>query len=97
MITSSKETILENWVTLESSDGTLTGMFCAEFPVHSSEFYKAQQQGIAVEKALLVNSDEYDYQERAEYEGVNYAVYRSYPRSDGYTELYLNQNAGSGY
>lgn len=97
MLNSSRETILENECTLISDNGERVEIFCGEFPIYSGEFHAAYQQGIHAQKALLINSDEYSYEERVEYGSVLYAVYRVFARTDGYTELYLNQNAGGGY
>lgn len=94
MLTRQSETILENVCVLIDDEGQETELFCAEFPVISSEFYKASQQGIMCEKALLINSDEYDYEETCVYEDVQYKIFRTFNRVDGYTELYLNQNVG---
>lgn len=94
MLTRQSETILENICVLIDDEGQETELFCAEFPVVSAEFYKASQQGIMCEKALLINSDEYDYEETCVYEDVRYSIFRTFPRVDGYTELYLNQNVG---
>lgn len=94
MINSSKSKILENFCVLVSDDETNTGIFCGELAVRSSEFYSANQQGIMPQKVLLIHSDEYDYQEKCVYEDVQYIVYRTYKRADGFTEIYLTQRLG---
>lgn len=91
MINSSKSKILENFCVLVSDDETMTGIYCGELAVRSSEFYSANQQGIMPEKVLLIHSDEYDYQEKVVYEDIQYTIYRTYVRADGFTEIYLTQ------
>ena len=71
-----------------------TMCFCAELPVQSNEFYKAGQKGIKPSKTLIVDSENYADEEKVTYGDVRYCVYRTYPRDDGVTELYLEYKAG---
>ena len=75
---------------------TKTGIFCAELPVPSNEFFNAQQSGFKAQKCLVVNSDEYNEESLIEYDSKPYSVYRYYPRADGYTELYCSERLGNG-
>lgn len=69
-------------------------LFCAERSVHSNEFYKAKQSGIQPEKEIIVDTESYGAQRYAEYGGTVYRIYRTYPRADGLTELYLTAEVG---
>ena len=73
---------------------TETACFCAELPVSSAEFYRAGQQAIKATKTLVVDTEEYGGQSSVKYNNVIYDVYRTYPASDGYTELYLTEKSG---
>lgn len=85
---------LDDNAVLIDDDGTRTEVFCCERPVMASEFFKASQQGIENIREIIINSDEYDNQMRVEFGGVLYCIYRTYPRLDGYTELYINERVG---
>jgi hypothetical protein len=69
-------------------------VYCAELPINSSEFYNAGQAGIKPEKLLAVDLEEYDGETSVLYQDIRYNIYRSYPRSDGFIELYCNKKAG---
>lgn len=68
--------------------------FCSELAVTSSEFYNAGQDNIKSEKSLLIDSESYNDELIVKYNDARYAIYRSYPRADGMTELYLSKKAG---
>ena len=71
-----------------------TMCFCAELPVTSNEFFVARQSGIKSEVALLVDSESYNGETITRYNDDKYAIYRTYSRSDGMTELYLSERMG---
>lgn len=73
---------------------TETMCFCAELPVTSNEFFVAKQAGVKSEVALLLDSECYNGETVARYNGSKYAIYRTYPRSDGMIELYLSERMG---
>ena len=79
-----------------STTETKTDVFCAELPITSNEFFNAQQSSFKAQRCLVVNSDEYAEESLIEYEGKPYSVYRYYPRSDNYTELYCSTRLGNG-
>lgn len=74
---------------------TETMCFCAELPVPSNEFFGARQGGIKSEVVLLVDSEGYHDQTIVKYNGSQYAIYRTYPQSNGMTELYLSERVGT--
>lgn len=70
---------------------TKTEVFCGELAITEKEFYTAAQTGIRPEMAVIVNSMDYEGQERIAFGGVVYHVLRRYPRVDGFMELYLQR------
>lgn len=69
-------------------------VFCNESSIFSSEFYSAGQIGIKPEKLLIIDSEEYNDETIIKFNENKYNIYRVYPRSDGFTELYCNKKAG---
>lgn len=63
-------------------------VFCGELPVTSSEFFSAGRIGIKPELLLVIDIEEYDGEETLLYGENPYNIYRTYPRSDGFIELY---------
>lgn len=63
-------------------------VFCAELPVTSSEFFSAGRIGIKPDLLLVTDIEEYDGEESLEYNDEPYNIYRNYPRSDGFIEIY---------
>ena len=76
----------------QSETRTLRRVFCAELPIHSSEYRVQEIQGIKPEKAIAIDREEYDGQPEVVFGGADYRVYRKYPRSS-LLELYLTKNA----
>lgn len=72
-------------------------VYCAELPINSSEFYKAGTAGVKPEHLLVVDIEEYDGETSVSYDNSIYSIYRSYPWSDGFLELYCNKKAGVQY
>ena len=68
--------------------------WCAELPITSNERSNAGLDGIKSELSLMVESEGYNDEVLLKYNGTKYAIYRTYPRSDGVTELYLAKKAG---
>ena len=69
-------------------------VFCAECPISSNEFFKAGQSGIKSEKMLVIDAESYENQTVIKYNDAKYAIYRTFPRSDGMMELYLTEKSG---
>ena len=63
--------------------------------VSSTEDERAGQRGFKAEKEAVIWSFDYHEEEIAEVNGKRYQIYRYYKRSDGRTELYLGQKAGT--
>jgi SPP1 family predicted phage head-tail adaptor len=71
-----------------------TGVFATVASVSQKEFFTAQQSGLKPEYKLIVWAHEYEEQPEVEYNGRKYAVYRTFLREDGKTELYVMRKAG---
>lgn len=65
--------------------------------VSATEDERAGQKGFKAVYEAVVWSNEYAGEELAEVDGKRFQIYRTYRRSDGRTELYLGQRAGSNY
>lgn len=68
--------------------------FCAEYPITSNEFFKGGQSGIKPEALLVLNAEDYAGEDKTVYNDKTYSIYRTYPRGDGYIEIYLTEKAG---
>lgn len=69
-------------------------IFCSKLSINRAEFLAAGQLDFKPQIMLIVDSDEYDLEEKLKYEEKRFAVYRTFPRADGYTELYCEVKAG---
>ena len=67
--------------------------FCSKLSITRQEFNVAGQQGHKPEMMLVVDSDSYDQERKVEYQKKKYDIYKTFPRSDGFTELYCEVNA----
>lgn len=66
-----------------------TECFCSELAIHSAEFHAAGTRGIKPECVLVIYTEEYDRQTIVLFAGIEYEVYKTYPRPDEKTELTL--------
>lgn len=69
-------------------------IFCSKLSVTRAEFLAAGQLDHKPQITLVVDSDEYDDEKKVDYQTMKYSVYRSYMRSDGFTELYCEVRTG---
>lgn len=73
-------------------------VFAFVFSVGQTEFFTAGQQGFKPDAVYAVRSTEYNGQKEIEVEknGMveRYAIYRTYDRTDGRTELYVSGRKG---
>lgn len=69
-------------------------VFGTKKSVGANEFFKAGQLGIRSQYQVLVHTYEYDGETLVEINGKNHSVYRTYERTDGFTELYLEERSG---
>ncbi|MCM1009008.1 MAG: hypothetical protein NC485_14065 [Ruminococcus flavefaciens] len=69
-------------------------VFGTKKSVGANEFFKSGQLGIRSQYQVLVHTYEYDGETLVEINGKNHSVYRTYERTDGFTELYLEERSG---
>jgi len=70
-------------------------VFCAEASIYQSEFHQAGQQGIQPKACLVVHTNEYNGERTVRFYDSEMYVYRTYPRADGLTELYLTKRVSN--
>ncbi|MEH7462770.1 hypothetical protein V7166_12015 [Bacillus thuringiensis] len=87
--------------TIEDELGQQEGMekeqrpvFCSRLNVSRQEFLAGGQLGLKPRVLIVVDADEYDFEEFLVYEDTEYSVYRSFMRSDGLYELYCEVKSG---
>jgi SPP1 family predicted phage head-tail adaptor len=85
------ETITQDAIGNDISSATSTRIFCGLKSVSKDEFYKAAATGLRADVQFVINSLDYNGQDRATFENKNYDIYRTYKRKDGYTELYARE------
>ena len=68
-------------------------IFCSKLSITRQEFNVAGQQGHKPEMMLVVDSDTYDQERKVEYQEKKFDIYKTFARSDGFTELYCEVNA----
>lgn len=78
-----------------TSAATETEVFAKVGSINRTEFFAAGQQGLKPELLFTVFAAEYTGQLACEYNGVRYAIYRTYlvPGTD-YMELYAQRETG---
>ncbi|MGR6912498.1 hypothetical protein RCJ96_26665 [Bacillus sp. BSL6] len=69
-------------------------IFCSKLSINRQEFLAGGQLGFKPQLFFLVDSDEYDDETSLKYENQKYTIYRTFPRSDGFTELYCEVKSG---
>jgi SPP1 family predicted phage head-tail adaptor len=69
-------------------------VYCSKLSVSRAEFYAAGQLDYKPALLLVVDSDEYDGENKLEYDRVTYSIYKDFIRPDGLTELYCEVKAG---
>ncbi|PDY76951.1 hypothetical protein CON06_27685 [Bacillus cereus] len=69
-------------------------IFCSKLSINRQEFLAGGQLGLKPQLLFVVDSDEYDNESSLMYENQKYIVYRTFPRSDGFTEVYCEVKAG---
>lgn len=69
-------------------------VFCSRKSVSRAEFLAAGQLDLKPQIIIIVDSDEFDGEKSLKYENKKYSIYRTFMRSDGFTELYGEVRAG---
>lgn len=73
---------------------TEAAVFCEIASITQNEFFKAGQSGFKPELKIAVWSNEYHNEEIIKIENTYYSIYRTFPRIDGKTELYVEKRSG---
>lgn len=71
-----------------------TEIFCCSLSVGAKAFYGFGEKALKPDIILAINDFEYDGEEIMEFNGIRYAITRTYDRKDGLIELTGTRKAG---
>lgn len=74
---------------------TAKEVFCKRESVSRSEFFNAGRNGLNPEYVFTVFKGEYGGETVCEYNGLTYAIYRTYETDSDYIELYVQRKGGT--
>jgi hypothetical protein len=69
-------------------------VFCSKLSITRAEFNTAGVLGFKPDIMLIVDSDSYDQEKLLEYNQKKYSIYKTFQRTDGFTELYCEVKTG---
>lgn len=69
-------------------------VFCSKLSITRAEFSTAGQLGFKPDFMLVVDSDAYENEKLLEYGGKKYSIYKTFQRTDNFTELYCEVKSG---
>lgn len=69
-------------------------VFCSKNSITRTEFNTAGQSGHKPDMMLIVDSDAYENERLLRYGNKKYSIYKTYMRTDGFTELYCEVKSG---
>ena len=72
-------------------------VFCDRLSIEQKEFTGSMQNGLKAEMTIILDHDEYDYEQKLKYRDKVYSIYRTFVRSDGDIELYCDVRVGGQY
>lgn len=70
-------------------------VFADRLPLHGGEFHAAGARGFELQHIMRVRASEYERESTVRLDGEEYTVYRTYPRSEDWVELYLSQKGST--
>lgn len=70
-------------------------VFCERQSVSRSEFFNAGRNGLNPEFVFTIFKGDYQGELACEYDGLTYAIYRTYETDDDYIELYVQRKGGT--
>ena len=70
-------------------------VFCERHSVSRSEFFNAGRNGLNPEYVFTIFKGDYQGELVCEYDGLTYAIYRTYETDDDYIELYVQRKGGT--
>lgn len=76
------------------SGETLREVFCQIKSISRAEWNVTFQNGLNSSFMAVVNFDDYQNEQEAEYRGKRYGIYRTYAKKPGLMELYLEEKVG---
>lgn len=78
------------WHTVETTNPVM----CRVGAITRSEYYGAGRKGLNTQKVVTIFEGDYDGEAKCTFEGINYAIYRTYPVGD-YLEIYMQLEGGT--
>lgn len=69
-------------------------VFCSKFSITRAEFNTAGQLGFKPDLMLVVDCDSYSNEKLLEYQDKTYSIYKTFQRTDSFTELYCEVKTG---
>jgi SPP1 family predicted phage head-tail adaptor len=73
---------------------SLAMVFCSRLSITRAEFNTAGSLGFKPNMMLIVDSDAYENEKLLEYGGKKYSIYKTFQRTDNFTELYCEVKSG---
>lgn len=70
-------------------------VFCERKSVTRSEFFNAGRNGLNPEYVFKVFKGDYMGERTCEYDGLTYAIYRTFEPDNDYIELYVSRKGGT--
>lgn len=69
-------------------------VFCSKLSITRAEYNTAGNLGFKPDMMLIVDSDSYGNEKLLEYSGKKYSIYKTFQRTDNFTELYCEVKSG---
>ena len=79
----------------ETFTETTRTIYCKVTSASRTEYFEARQTGLEPEFVFKTNPANYDGERIAEYNGIRYAIYRTYRRDADVIELYASKKVGA--
>ena len=70
-------------------------VFCERHSISRNEFFNAGRNGLNPEFVFTIFKGDYQGELVCEYDGLTYAIYRTYETDDDYIELYVQRKGGT--
>lgn len=91
-----KSTVTKDVYGVEHESFEHREVFCQVFSITRTEFFSAGRNGLNPDFMFKVFSGDYEEERTCKYEGVSYAIYRTYnPPGEDYIELYAQTEGGA--
>ena len=90
-----KETSQVDQYGVQRMTETARTVFARRDSVTRNEFFGGGRNGLNPEAMFLVFAGDYEGERKCAYNGLTYAIYRSYETDDDYIELYVQREGGT--